>query len=188
MVGGVVVAALVGSVPSASAAPGDTVTTTLTQAITDLPVADESRDGYDRSKFKHWVDADHDGCSTRSEVLLAEAVEPPTVSAGCRLSGGRWLSWYDGKPVDGPSGLDIDHKVPLAEAWDSGAGAWTAQERQDYANDLDDPRALDAVTAQQNRQKADKDVSEWLPADAGVHCLPVYRGLGCGEDPVAAVG
>lgn len=170
MVGGAVAAALVGSVPSASAAPGDAVTTTLTQAIADLPVATESRDGYSRDLFRHWVDADRDGCNTRAEVLLEEATTPPTVGAGCRLTGGSWLSWYDGKTVDGPSGLDIDHKVPLAEAWDSGAGAWTAQERQDYANDLGDPRALDAVTAQQNRQKADKDVSEWLPADAGVHC------------------
>ncbi|MFE2449243.1 HNH endonuclease family protein [Streptomyces sp. NPDC021218] len=170
LVGSAAVAAL--GVPStpAAAAPGDTVTMTLTQAIADLPVAAESRDGYERTKFRHWVDADRDGCNTRAEVLLEEAVVPPSVGSGCRLSGGRWDSWYDGRTIDGPAGLDIDHKVPLAEAWDSGASAWSAQERQDYANDVGDGRALDAVTAQQNRQKADQDPATWLPADAGAYC------------------
>ncbi|EXU61759.1 hypothetical protein Z951_45360 [Streptomyces sp. PRh5] len=175
-----------------SAAPGDRVTRTLTRAIADLPVADESRAGYERTKFRHWVDADRNGCNTRSEVLLDEAIVPPTVGSGCRLSSGEWDSWYDGRTIDGPAGLDIDHKVPLAEAWDSGASAWSAQERQDYANDLGDPRALDAVSAQQNRQKADKDVAEWLPANSGVHCryvedwVAVKTRWGLSADPVEA--
>ena len=53
--------------------------------------------------------------------------------------------------------------MPLAEAWDSGASQWTAKERELYANDLDDARALIAVSAASNRSKADKDPSEWLP-------------------------
>ncbi|MFJ2193996.1 HNH endonuclease family protein [Kitasatospora sp. NPDC087861] len=53
----------------------------------------------------------------------------------------------------------------MAEAWDSGASGWTAAERQAYANDLGDPRTLVAVTARSNRQKADKDIAEWLPRD-----------------------
>lgn len=36
---------------------------------------------------------------------------------------------YDDRYINGPSGLDIDHLVPLAEAWDSGASAWTVTER-----------------------------------------------------------
>ncbi|MEU1663533.1 DUF1524 domain-containing protein [Streptomyces sparsogenes] len=60
--------------------------------------------------------------------------------------------------------------VPLAEAWDSGASTWTAAERQAYANDLDEPRALVAVTARENRQKADQDPAEWMPSAPSARC------------------
>ena len=69
------------------------------------------------------VDADGDGCSTRNEVLISEADDPVTVGSGCALSGGRWFSYYDGVSQYAAGNLDIDHMVPLAEAWDSGARA-----------------------------------------------------------------
>ncbi|MBI0293273.1 HNH endonuclease [Streptomyces sp. PRKS01-29] len=169
-VGMVTAAALAGSTSPASAAPGDTVTTTLRQVVADLPVADESRTGYDRSKFRHWVDADRDGCNTRAEVLIAEAVEPPTVGAGCTITGGQWHSYYDDTDQTVARALDIDHMVPLAEAWDSGASAWTPVERQAYANDLGDARALVAVTARENRSKSDQDPAEWLPSSPQARC------------------
>ncbi|WP_420710854.1 HNH endonuclease family protein [Streptomyces sp. NRRL S-118] len=144
----------------------------LGAAVQQLDVANESREGYTRDKFKHWnTGADpSDGCHTRNEVLLAEAVEPPAVGAGCRLTGGTWWSYYDKTEVAGPSGLDIDHMVPLAEAWDSGASAWTAKRREAYANDLGADPSLVAVTAQQNRQKADQDPATWLPLSKDAHC------------------
>ncbi|MZE76725.1 HNH endonuclease family protein [Streptomyces xinghaiensis] len=141
----------------------------LRSAVAALPVAAEDRTGYQRDAFRHWIDADRDGCTTRAEVLLEEAVDPPVVTGRCTLSGGRWHSWYDDRHVAGPRGLDIDHLVPLAEAWDSGAHSWSAQRREAYANDLGDPRALVAVTAGSNRSKADRDVAEWLP-DRAVVC------------------
>ena len=54
--------------------------------------------------------------------------------------------------------------VPLAEAWDSGASAWTAKRRQDFANDINDPRALNAVGISVNSAKSDRDVAQWMPA------------------------
>ncbi|WDN56053.1 HNH endonuclease family protein [Streptomyces clavuligerus] len=158
--------------PAAQAAPGDVVTTTLHAAVEALPVAQESRDGYARTKFRHWVDADRDGCNTRKEAILEEAVAAPETGPGCSLTGGVWFSRYDSELVRDAAGLDVDHMVPLAEAWDSGASAWTAAERRSYANDLDDPRSLIAVTARSNRQKADKDPADWLPA-AGYVCTYV---------------
>ncbi|MER6280634.1 HNH endonuclease family protein [Streptomyces sp900105245] len=150
--------------------PGDTVALPVLDALAQLPVRTEDRIGYVRTAFKHWVDADKDGCNTRAEVLKAEAVIAPEQINRCSLIGGAWYSPYDDRYIEGPTGLDIDHLVPLAEAWDSGASAWSAAEREAYANDLGDDRALIAVSAASNRSKADQDPSTWLPPAAGYRC------------------
>ncbi|MBM9506817.1 HNH endonuclease family protein [Actinacidiphila acididurans] len=143
----------------------------LHQAVAKLPVAAEERTGYNReSSFGGWIDADLNGCNTRAEVLLDEAVTAPTVTGTCTLSGGSWYSWYDDTTVTGARALDIDHLVPLAEAWDSGASHWTKARRVAYANYLDDPRHLVAVTARANRSKADQDPAAWMPPSAGATC------------------
>jgi len=126
--------------------------------------AEEYIGGYDRKLFKHWVDADKNGCDTRKEVLIAEATIKPKIGAKCVLSGGTWVSSYDNKTFKGSgSGLDVDHMVPLAEAWRSGAWQWTSEEREKFANDLQDERVLIAVSATSNRSKSDKDPANWLP-------------------------
>ncbi len=123
------------------------------------------REGYDPGRFGRWIDADGDGCDTRHEVLIAEAITPPVIGAGCRLSGGRWESRYDGAVTTGSGrAFDIDHLIPLAEAWDSGAWAWTPEQRRAFANDQDRPDALIAVSASSNRFKGTCDPAEWLPA------------------------
>ena len=130
---------------------------TLTQAIDHVPIEVEDRTGYDRDLFHHWIDADGDGCDTRAEVLISEAEEAPTVGSGCSLSGGRWYSYYEGVSQTSASALDIDHMVPLAEAWDSGARSWTASRRESFANDLGDSHTLVGVTASLNRSKGDQE-------------------------------
>ncbi|MER7201914.1 HNH endonuclease family protein [Streptomyces sp. CB01635] len=156
--------------PGPFGSPGDVITTPLQYALKALPIADEDRTGYQRTSFKHWIDADKDGCNTRAEVLKAEAFMTPEQGLKCKLTGGRWYSEYDDQYIDGASGLDVDHRVPLAEAWDSGASRWTAAERQAYANDLGDDRALIAVSAKSNRSKADQDPATWMPPAASDHC------------------
>ncbi|MER6477145.1 HNH endonuclease family protein [Streptomyces filamentosus] len=161
---------------SASAAPASdgraAVVLPVADAVAQLPVADEAREGYTRDKFRHWnagLDP-ADGCNTRAEVLLDEATSAPDVAAGCKLSGGTWLSYYDGQEVNDPGKLDIDHLVPLAESWDSGASGWDAARREAYANDQDAAVSLVAVTARSNRSKADKDPAEWMPPLPEAHC------------------
>ncbi|MFF1341913.1 hypothetical protein ACFVYT_29130 [Streptomyces sp. NPDC058290] len=55
-----------------------------------LTVADEAREGYVRTLYKHWNKGLNagDSCDTRKEVILSEAVEAPQVAAGCKLTGG----------------------------------------------------------------------------------------------------
>ncbi|MET9556758.1 HNH endonuclease family protein [Streptomyces sp. NPDC006645] len=159
-------------VPLLSATPAHAEVLVLSDAVGQLPEEVESRNGCQRTSFRHWnVGLDPaDGCHTRSEVLLSEALESPQVSGSCALSGGRWFSYYDEQTVTDPAKLDIDHMVPLAEAWDSGASAWTGQRREAYANDQDVETSLVAVTARTNRSKAGKDPADWLPPATGQQC------------------
>jgi len=142
----------------------------LAELLAMVPTAPEQRAGYDRSLFVHWIDADGDGCDTRREVLIAESLTTVTIGASCAISGGSWLSLYDELSFTDPSGLDIDHVVALAEAWDSGAYGWSADRRKRFANDLDVTWSLIAVSASSNRSKSDQDPSDWLPPSSTDLC------------------
>lgn len=126
--------------------------------------------GYDRDLFPHWKDLDGDGCDTRKEVLIAESRTTATVGSSCAVTSGSWYSPYDGATWTDPSDVDIDHVVALNEAWQSGAYAWSTQQRTNYANDLTDDRTLIAVTDSVNQSKSDKDPTQWLPPLASYRC------------------
>lgn len=86
------------------------------------------------------------------------------------MGSGKWLSRYDNKTITISSKLDIDHLVPLKEAWESGASFWSSKERTAFANDLSFAGSLIAVPASTNRAKADRDPSTWLPANVSFRC------------------
>jgi hypothetical protein len=155
------------------ATPAEAAALHMSQLLGKLPVTAEVNTGYARSAFKHWVDADRNTCDTREEVLKAESKVKATTGAGCAVSRGRWVSAYDGKVFTAAGGLDIDHFVPLAEAWGSGARVWNAATREAFANDLGFGGSLIAVSASTNRSKGDKDPAAWLPPSAGYRCAYV---------------
>ncbi|MEU5068889.1 hypothetical protein AB0G95_33135 [Streptomyces virginiae] len=78
-------------------------------AVSALPLAAEDRAGYQHTSFRHWNAGElpTDGCNTRAEVLLAEAVEYPEIGPGCTLTGGVWWSYYDEREVTPAGALDI---------------------------------------------------------------------------------
>jgi len=155
-----------------AAAPAHAAQTTVGALIASLPLAPESSPTvYDRALFKHWVDADRDGCDTRREVLKKESLVAVTMgAAGCTIVAGKWFSWYDGQTITAPADLDIDHMVPLAEAWRSGAHGWTAAQREAFANDLGLEASLTAVSASSNRSKGDRDPAGWKPTRTAASC------------------
>ncbi|MEV6735090.1 HNH endonuclease family protein [Streptomyces sp. NPDC051364] len=160
------------SSPAAPGAPGVRAPLSLFDAIDQLTVAEEHREGYKRDLYKHWNKGlvASDGCDTRKEVILAEALEAPQVAAGCKLTGGVWRSAYDDVVVTDAARLDVDHFVPLAEVYDSERTPWDAARREAYANDQNSPDTLIAVSAASNRSKADKDPAQWMPTDGSYHC------------------
>jgi hypothetical protein len=142
----------------------------FTFLLASMKIEPEVTSGYDRSLFKHWIDADGDSCNAREEVLIIESLEPVTLGAGCKVLTGRWLSNFDDVVITDSSKLDMDHMVPLKEAWDSGANTWSAERRQAFANDIDLPEALIAVSASSNRSKSARDPAEWLPTNTSYRC------------------
>jgi hypothetical protein len=81
-----------------------------------------------------------------------------------------WRSLYDGAIITARSQVQIDHIVPLANAWRSGASRWTRARRVRFANDLTDPQLV-AVSASSNTSKGDRGPEEWKPPRREVWCL-----------------
>jgi hypothetical protein len=121
---------------------------------------------YTRTAFRLWIT--QAGCTTRQQVLIAEAIGG--TRTGCDVAGATWRSPYDGLETADPSTFDIDHVVPLKEAWVSGASNWTPARRTAYANDLGYADSLIAVSAASNRSKADRDPAHWMPPDPAEAC------------------
>lgn len=140
--------------------------------LRSLPVTAEQPSGYDRDLFPHWDYLGND-CDVRDRVLITEARKGPSTGTRCPVGRGRWFSAFDGVTVRDPSQLDVDHLVPLAEAWASGARRWTTATREAFANDLGYSRSLIAVTASSNRSKGDQDPAEWLPPRTSYRCTYV---------------
>ncbi|TDC29296.1 HNH endonuclease [Micromonospora sp. 15K316] len=125
-----------------------------------------SMKGYSRARFPHWRDTGTN-CDVRDTVLKRDGENIKL--SGCNVVGGRWESAYDGRTFTDPSDVDIDHVVPLANAWRSGADEWDDTDRGDFANDTNRPQLI-AVSATSNRSKGDQDPSQWKPANRSYWC------------------
>jgi hypothetical protein len=148
--------------------PGIPSTTTAKSELASLTVkADGSQDGYSRDKFPHWIDQGN-SCNTREVVLKRDGTNVQTGS-DCAATSGSWFSPYDGETWTAASDVDIDHVVPLAAAWRTGASGWTTAQRQAYANDLTDPQLI-AVTDNVNQEKGDKSPDQWKPPLTSYWC------------------
>jgi Protein of unknown function (DUF1524) len=123
--------------------------------------ADGSMTGYSRDKFPHWITLPGTTCNTREEVLKRDGTNVVTDSS-CAAKSGTWKSPYDGATWTAASDVDIDHVVPLAAAWRSGAASWTQSDRQKFANDRTNPQLI-AVTDNVNQAKGDQTPATWKP-------------------------
>ncbi|MFE0462551.1 DUF1524 domain-containing protein [Kitasatospora sp. NPDC058965] len=161
---------------AASARPG-TAPTPLTagdRALPAPPSADQVRaeidtltieaphpmTGYSRAKFPHWA-MQSGTCDTR-EIVLQRDGQDVVTDAQCRAVAGTWTSPYDGKTFTDSKLLDIDHIVPLANSWRSGADGWDTAKRKALANDLTHSQLV-AVSATSNRSKGDQSPDQWKP-------------------------
>lgn len=121
---------------------------------------------YNRSYFKHWVDLDKNCRDARQEVLIEESLTDGVVYTSrkeCKVAFGMWHGKFNDVVIYNAKDLDVDHLVPLKNAWISGAWRWTDEKREEYANYLEDPEHLIAVSSSANRSKGAKSPDQWLP-------------------------
>ncbi len=144
------------------------------RALQELEVAQPgSMSGYSRESFKHWSRANEfgwealeDSCDAREAALIRDG-EDVEVQSGCKVTSGSWYDPYTTQTFTDPQDIDIDHVVPLANAWRSGASSWSNQERERYAND---PDVLLSVEDNANQEKGDKGPEAWKPSNEDEWC------------------
>ena len=115
---------------------------------------------------------DHRGRDTGQEVLIAESLETVTYETDreCRVETGQWWAPHLGHHLGNPSHLDVDHHVPLKNAHLSGGWQWDADRKEEYANFLEDPDHLVAISSRHNRSKGARGPEEWAPPDNALWC------------------
>ena len=148
-------------------------------ALNELAVAEPgSTSGYSREEFSHWSPANDFGwnapessCDTREAALIRDG-EDVEVGRGCKVTSGSWYDPYTTRTYTDPQEIDIDHVVPLAEAWRSGASSWDDARREEYAND---PDVLLSVEDNANQQKSDQGPEDWKPPNEAEWCAYATR-------------
>lgn len=124
---------------------------------------------YRREEWPHWSDIDHNGCDARQDALVAWSIVPATVNrAGtCKVVAGSWVSPYDLKASANPGDFDVDHLVPLENAFVSGGWTWDSVRRRAFANE---PSELVVASASSNRSKGSGAPDQWRPANHDSWC------------------
>ena len=148
--------------------------TEATAELEELEVASPgSMSGYSREEFRHWSKASDFGwdppqasCDAREAALVRDG-ESVEVGSGCKVTSGSWYDPYTDQTYSDPQDLDIDHVVPLANAWRSGASAWNDDQRERYAND---PDVLLSVEDNANQEKGYKGPEAWKPPNEAEWC------------------
>ncbi|HJV99517.1 MAG TPA: HNH endonuclease family protein [Arthrobacter sp.] len=168
----------------AHAGPG-IAETDAAAAITQLesiPVKGRApKTGYSREEFgPAWADVDRNGCDTRNDIL-ARDLEGETFKPGtrnCVVATGTLADPYTGTTINFVRGnatsstVQIDHIVPLSDAWQKGAQQLSADQRRQMAND---PLNLMAADGPTNGAKGDRDAATWLPPNKAFRCEYVAR-------------
>jgi hypothetical protein len=106
----------------------------------------------------------------RNEYLVEKSVNGRlkldyTPDGECRLAAGtgKWVDHYARTELSVDAEMEVDHVVPLREAWDAGASQWSRVDRRKFATD---PINLRITAKGTNRTKSDKqvyDYEKWAP-------------------------
>src|SRR5699024_6570495 len=135
------------------------------KALEEIPVAElDTSIDYDRTEWKHWTGYP---CNTRHEVLIEQG-EGVETGERCKMEAGTWYDPFTAETTDDSSTLDIDHIVPLGYTAAAGGNDWSEAEKEEYANDH---LNLRAVSASDNRKKGSDGPGDWnVPNNEDFKC------------------
>lgn len=149
--------------------------------VRDLP---ESSATYSRAAYGPSLssaDPDHNGCSTREDIMARDLVDR-TVEGACNVVRGVLHDPYTGRDVTYneavySGSVQVDHVVPLSYAWRAGAESWDRAKRVQFANDQ--RLNLLAVEGRANAGKGDSGPGmgpgQWLPLNQEFRCTYARR-------------
>lgn len=124
--------------------------------------------------FGRWInDPTDDTCmNTRARVLVRDNVGDLTFRNGkqCIVDTGLWNDPYAGKQVTTSKEIQIDHMVPLKNAYMSGAWQWDYKTRCLYANYTGFKDHLVSSDAHENMSKGDRAPDKYIPPNLAYRC------------------
>ncbi|MNL04980.1 hypothetical protein D3C87_1255600 [compost metagenome] len=136
---------------------------------------------YQRAKhFGSWVrDGRSNSCyNTRGKVLARDSRIPVgNAGSGCSVATGSWADPYAGGNYSSAADIEIDHFVPLKNAYVSGAFRWDYKKRCLYGNFMGNKFHLLPVYKTENRSKSDRGPEEYMPPNRAYRCQYLVQWL-----------
>ena len=130
-----------------------------TPAAGETPILLAETGGHANYARSDWTNREPDCPTTRTAVLIAAATGP-VVLEGCRVLFGRWTDPWTGATLTDPAAVEVDHHVPLRNAHASGGAAWSRADKEAFARDRANLRAVAGKT---NRIKGARGPEDWKP-------------------------
>jgi hypothetical protein len=124
--------------------------------------------------FGRWInDPTDDTCmNTRARVLVRDSLDAVSFRHGkqCVVDTGLWDDPYTGNQVTVAKEIQIDHMVPLKNAYLSGAWQWDYKTRCLYANYMGYKGHLVSADGHENMAKGDRAPDKYLPTNTKHRC------------------
>ncbi len=127
---------------------------------------------YNRQKhFGGWIKPVKGQCmNTRALVLTRDSHGPVDSNNNCSVISGDWDDPYTDMSYYKASEIQIDHVVPLKNAYMTGAHNWDNLKRCLYANFLGNKFHLLPVSGHENERKGDRSPREYIPPNKQYTC------------------
>ncbi len=127
-----------------------------------------------KDHFGRWLRDPFDNTclDTRGKVLARDSAEPVKLKENnhCIVEKGLWYDPYSGEKITEAKDVQIDHFVPLKNAYISGAWTWNFAKRCLYANYMSNEFHLIAVSGTENMKKSDRTPANYLPPNNQFVC------------------